>query len=199
MSSPANSTRERILEAALDHVQKTDDLSFRMQDIAEIAGLSRQAIYLHFDGRPDLLVQMVQYLDQKEGLARRASRVWEAESPVEALHEFVDLQAEYNPRIYRGARLLMKGRYRDEALQAAWEDRMESRRRACRRLVRWLKDEGQLAPDWDLEGAVDLLWAATSIQVWESLVHGRGYSPEKYVAHTSRLIHGGLLGSASTS
>ena len=68
MPVPANvapaDTRERILAATWKLMEESRDLQVRIADIAAAAGVSRQAVYLHFGNRPNLLLAAVQYRDQ---------------------------------------------------------------------------------------------------------------------------------------
>lgn len=191
MSSETQETRERILQAAAAVLQ--DREQFRMEDVASAAGVSRQAVYLHFDGRASLLIEVARYIDRVEGLAELAAGIWRAESAAEALNRFISLQVEYNPKIYPFVVEGLRGRYEDKAIEAAWEDRMASRRKACRKLVRWLEREKLLGSGWGDEAATDMLWALTSIQLWEALVVETGWSPDRYVSHLRRALHQGLL------
>ncbi|MGH9194385.1 MAG: hypothetical protein ACRD1T_01430 [Acidimicrobiia bacterium] len=59
--------------------------------------------------------------------------------------------------------------------------------------MEWLDREGQLAPQWDIETATDLLWSLTSWQVWEQLVVDRGWSKEDYVDHLRSVLRRTLL------
>ena len=124
MSSGKPETRAAILEAALQLVEERGAPAVRLADVARKAGISRQGVYLHFGSRTELLVALVQYVDGKEELAQRAASVWEAPDGATALDRFVALQADYTPRIYPVAKALLSGRYSDEAVAAAWEDRM---------------------------------------------------------------------------
>ncbi len=71
------STRARILEAALDILVRDGPVRASMVDIARRAGLSRQGLYLHFDGKDDLTYQAarhafeVAHADAQAILARR--------------------------------------------------------------------------------------------------------------------------------
>lgn len=188
MSSGKSETRQAILEAALHLFKERGPAAVRMVDIAKEAGVTRQAVYLHFNSRTGLLVALAQYVDEKEGLAELARPVWEAETGAEALERFVSLNAEYNPRIFPLVKALKGYRYSDEAIAAAWDDRMESRRDACRQLLLWVKEDGALDPDWDVEEATDALWALTSIQVWEQLVLDRGWPRRRYERHLGAVL-----------
>ncbi|MGH9194384.1 MAG: hypothetical protein ACRD1T_01425 [Acidimicrobiia bacterium] len=56
-------------------------------------------------------------------------QVFGAATAFEALDAVVTLHAEYQPAIYSVAKVLLLSRHNDAAIQAAWEERMESRRK----------------------------------------------------------------------
>jgi hypothetical protein len=95
--------------------------------------------------------------------------------------------------VYQVARVFMVGRYEDQALQAAWNERMDSRRNLYHTVVERLEEEGHLAPAWDLETATDLLLAMTSWQLWEQLVIDGGWSSEDYLDHIPTVIRQTLV------
>lgn len=161
-------------------------MNFRLEDVARAAGVSRQAVYLHFGSKSGLLVALVTFVDESEGLHELAARVFEHESVVDQLDGFVDLQAEYTPRIYAIARALDQARRVDEAAAAAWNNRMEDRKTACRGIVGRLKDQGVLHPEWSVEDAVELLFVLTSIRTWEDLIVDAGWSKDRYAAALRR-------------
>ena len=55
------STRTRILEAALDILRRDGPSKASMEDIARRAGLSRQALYLHFSSKDELTYQAARH------------------------------------------------------------------------------------------------------------------------------------------
>jgi AcrR family transcriptional regulator len=61
-----------------------------MGDIASMAGISRQAVYLHFASRTDLLVAATQYLDEVLEVDRRLAPSRAATSGVERLALFIE-------------------------------------------------------------------------------------------------------------
>ena len=64
MSSENNPTRERILKSTWSLLEAGGASSVRMSDIAKAAKISRQALYLHFPNRAELLVATTRYLDE---------------------------------------------------------------------------------------------------------------------------------------
>lgn len=183
MSTGKPETRAALLEAARDLIEKRGASDVRLADIARAAGVTRQGLYLHFSSRNALLLALVEYVDRQEELGRHAADVWDAPDAVTALDRFVDLHARYTPRIYPTARVLLDERHADAAVADAWEDRMTGRRRACGRLIDRLTAEGSLASGMGREDAIDMLWALTSIQVWEQLVRDRSWSADRYARH----------------
>lgn len=153
----------------------------RMRDVAEAAGISRQAVYDHFGSRAELMVATVRYGDVVLGLDGRLRRYRAVTGGAERLEAFVEFWGNYVPEIYGIARALMTARETDEAVAAAWDDRMGVVHEACRDIVQRLRNDGTLAPGWSLEEAADVLWTMLSIRSWESLVLERGWSVGRYV------------------
>ncbi|MGD2026212.1 MAG: TetR/AcrR family transcriptional regulator [Anaerolineales bacterium] len=177
------------MEATRQMIEDSQGNAVRMEDIAQAAGVSRQAIYLHFGSRVGLMVATVQYIDESAGFMERTKHVREEKDSLKAMVLFVDFWAEYVPSIYGVAKQLLLLRETDLGAAAAWEDRMDGLRNGpCRFLVDHLKRDGQLDPVWQVEQAVDFFWTLISIQTWESLVIGRGWSEEQYAQHLKRII-----------
>jgi AcrR family transcriptional regulator len=151
-----------------------------MGAIAAEAGFSRQAAYLHFSSKADLLLALVSYVDEVEGLPHLLTRTREAPTGVEALKRFVGLVAALTPRVYRIGIALAAAAEHDPGARAAWTDRMEARRATCRSIAARLQAEGSLADALTAVDAADLLWALSSMRVFEDLVEVRGYSARRY-------------------
>ena len=153
----------------------------RMGDVAKGAGVSRQAVYDHFGSRAELMVATVRYGDGVLGLNGRLRRYRAAGSGVERLETYVEFWGNYIPEIYGIARALLAEREGDEAVAAAWDDRMRAVHDACRDIIERLRRDGTLAPGWPTDEAADLLWTMLSIRNWESLTRERGWSVDHYV------------------
>jgi AcrR family transcriptional regulator len=189
MSSGDPETRTKIMDATRRLIEESQGKAVRLQDIAAAAGVSRQAIYLHFGSRTGLMVATVQYVDEAADFRARAQAACDVEDSREALRLFVAFWAEYVPTIYGLAQRLYVLRRSDEGAAAAWHDRMDGLRNGpCRFLVERLQADGQLAPQWSTATAIDILWALLSVQTWESLVMGRGWSAEAYASHLQQVI-----------
>jgi AcrR family transcriptional regulator len=159
----------------------------RMRDVAEAAGVSRQAVYLHFGSRAELMVATARYGDEVRGRDERLRRYWAATTGVDLLEAYVEFWGNYIPEIYGIARALLEARETDEAVAAAWDDRMGSVRERCRNIIESLHRDGMLAPEWSREEAIDLLWTMLSIRNWESLTIECGWSTSRYVGRMQEL------------
>lgn len=192
-STRAARTRARILDAARQLLEERGYHAVGLESVAAAAGVSRQSIYIHFGSKANLLLALVADVDEREGLSQLALAVEQAPSAVEALHRFIDLVATLTPRVYRTAAVLDSARRTSPEAEAAWLDRMSSRRERCARIVSRLADEGRLAPGWSRADATDFLWATTGLRVWEDLVVHRGWSPMRFRRHLSRVLERALV------
>ncbi|MBD0338195.1 MAG: TetR family transcriptional regulator [Thermoleophilia bacterium] len=161
--------------------------------VAAAAGVSRQAVYLHFGSKAQLVLALAAHVDEEEGLRDLARAVDEAPTALAALDRFVELVAELTPRVRRTAAVLEAARLDVPEAAAAWRDRTESRRRRCRRIVDRLAREARLAEGWTVEEAADFLWAASGLHVWEDLVILRKWPSERFRRHLRRVLHQALV------
>jgi AcrR family transcriptional regulator len=159
----------------------------RMRDVAEEAGVSRQAVYDHFGSRAELMVATARYGDEVRGLEERLGGYRAATGGVERLGAFVEFWGNYIPEIHGIARALLAARETDEAVTAAWDDRMRVVQEACNDIVGWLQRDGVLAPGWSVEEAGQMLWSLLSISTWENLTLERGWPVSLYVARMKEL------------
>jgi AcrR family transcriptional regulator len=161
----------------------------RVQDIADAAGLSRQAVYLHFPSRAGLLAATTHYLDEVLCQPDRLRAFCTANTGVEKLDGYLDFWCNYIPEIYGLAKSLMVLGETDEAARAAFNERMQNVRNGCCDVVSQIAREGNLAPEWTVEQAVDLMWAALSVENWEKLTLQSGWSQNQYLAGMKQSLH----------
>lgn len=140
-----------------------------MAQVAEKAGLSRQAVYLNFPGREALLA---------------ALQTGDSGGP--------DLDAAPSARAALGA-LIAAQAHADPALAALAEApaAAEARLAQCRTVAARFQSEAALAPQLSVETATDLLWTLTSPAVWRDLL-SRGWSGERYRSHIAFLAASAL-------
>jgi AcrR family transcriptional regulator len=182
MSSDQLETKEKILEATWRLMEERSGQNVRMSDIANASGISRQAVYLHFSSRTELMVATTHYIDQVCGLDERSKRYRAATVGIEILEEFIAFSGNYIPKIYRIAKALLAVRETDDAAAAAWNDRMASLRSGCQNVIDALYRDGTLESKLSPGEAVDLLWTMLSINNWEHLTMECGWSISQYVS-----------------
>jgi AcrR family transcriptional regulator len=193
MSSDYPDTRQRILEAAKELLEASPGAPVPMTEVATRAGVSRQAVYLHFADRTSLFLEVSRQLDASLRTPARQRRVDEAPTARDALRETVALQAWLKPRLKGVATALDVLRRSDPAADAAWKEREHARLERCEQVVRRLHDEGHLADGWDVPSAARCFWAVTSQRVWDDLAMDQGWSTARYRAHLTALLEGGLV------
>ena len=183
-------TDSRILEAALVRLRANPVASLTMAQVAAQAGVSRQAVYLHFADRTALLTALVRHVDG--GRAAKIAAIAKAPSARAAVAAMVALGASDNPGLWPVVRIFDGLRQGDAAVEAVWQDRQSERLGPCRAIAERFQGEGALAPHLSLDAAADLLWTLTSPLLWEELVIGRGWSAERYRRHVTYLAVGAL-------
>jgi len=194
MSSGDPETRIKIMEKTRQLIEESSGKAVRLKDIAEAAGVSRQAIYLHFGSRVGLMVATVQHIDEAAGFVERTQHVRDEEDSVKAISLFIEFWANYVPSVFGLAKQLLVLRETDEGAAAAWQDRMDSLRNiACRYLIERLVQDGLLRSGWEIEMAIDFFWTLISIQTWENLVIERGWSSKQYTRKLKEVIEQTLI------
>ncbi|HEU4493643.1 MAG TPA: TetR/AcrR family transcriptional regulator [Rubrobacteraceae bacterium] len=181
-------TRTRILEATWRLMEERRGRDVRMRDIADAAGISRQAVYDHFGSRTKLLVETTHYVDEVRGLRERRQRFQSATGGVERLEAYVEFWGNYIPEVYGMAKALLEARETEEAAAAAWDDRMGAVRESCRLTIEALHRDGILASGWSLEEAVDLMWTMLSVRNWEQLTIECGWPQDRYIGRMQELL-----------
>ena len=173
-------SRERILDAALALIARRGEAGVTMAEIAKAARVSRQAVYLNFADRAGLLLALVRHTDDQRGLAAELKKVTDAPKALDALREFVALQARMSPGVWAIARAVDAVRRTDDAAEKGWQDRLRSRLEICRAIAARLRREGILNQHWTAGAAAEVLWTVTSLRTWEDLVLERRWTAAQY-------------------
>ena len=155
-----------------------------MQEIAAAAGLTRQAVYVHFRSRGGLLVALVRRADDRADIHAQFRHALQTDDPRHRLDAFLRVWLDFVPTIHPVASSLMRARADDPEAAAAWRDRMTALQRGFGILAGSLRRDGALGSGWTVAGAADYLWAGASLQVWELLAVDRAWG----AARTSRIL-----------
>ena len=188
MSSNEADTRTRILQATWQLLELHRGQGVNMKDIARAAGISRQAVYLHFASRTELMIATMNYVDEVKGLNDRLAQLESQTSGLALLEACIDIWCHYIPEIYGLAKAMLLTRDTDEAMAAAWNNSMGCLRDVCEQAIEMLAQEGRLASGWSTKDATDLFWTLISIQNWEQLTRECGWTTENYVSRIQMLV-----------
>ena len=167
-----------------------------MSDIAKEAGISRQALYLHFPNRAVLLVATTLYIDDVKNVDERLAASRAAQSGLERLEAFIDAWGNYIPEIYGIAKALMAMSATDQAAELAWSDRVRAVREGCAAAINSLAQDNQLNSSLSIEHATDILCMLLSVRNWEQLVNECGWTQEHYVSEITEIAHKALVSSS---
>ena len=181
MSRAENPTRDRILSATLQLLENGGANAIRMSDIAKASKISRQALYLHFPNRAELLIATTRHLDQVHDIPNQLAGTRTAATGRKRLAAWVDVWGNYIPTIYGVAKALLAMRDTDAEASAAWDDRMAAMREGCAAAVAALKRDGDLVAGISEVEATDLLWTLLSVRNWEHLRRDCGWSHARYL------------------
>jgi AcrR family transcriptional regulator len=185
-------TRRRILQAAWELLEQQDS-GVTLVDVADRAGVSRQAVYLHFGDRSGLLVALVDFIDVSLGAVQLRAHIHGGATGVESLQRWIETMSWYTAKIDRVTQVLENSQYQDEALAAAWRDRMGRRQQHIRSIVERIAAEGHPAEGWSVDAVVDLIYVFTMPGAWRELTRELGWTAEQYTRNLLRLVESALL------
>jgi AcrR family transcriptional regulator len=185
-------TRRRILQAAWELLEQ-QGAGVKLVDVADKAGVSRQAVYLHFGDRSGLLVALVDFIDVSLGAIQIRAHVHGGATGVESLQRWIQTMSWYTAKIDRVTQVLESSQYQDKALAAAWRDRMGRRQMHIRSIVERIAAEGRLDERWSVDTAVELLYVVTMPGPWRELTRELGWTAEQYTQNLTQLVQSALL------
>ncbi|WP_460234001.1 TetR/AcrR family transcriptional regulator [Aurantivibrio plasticivorans] len=175
-------TKEKILNATWELLASNQGNGVRMSDIAKQVGISRQALYLHFPTRTELLVATTRYMGDELNVDKRLAPSRAATDGLDRLEKYIVFWGEYVPEIYGVAKALMVMGATDEDAATAWNDRMVAMREGCKAAVDAMKRDGYLSESLKLKEATDILWTLLSVRNWEHFVLDCGWSKKHYIS-----------------
>ena len=193
VSSGDSQTRVRIVDAARELLEANPGSPVSMNQVAGRAGVSRQALYLHFDDRTSLFLEVSRQLDARLRTPARQRRIDEAPTARAALREAVALQAWLKPRLRGVATAMDVLRRSDPAADAAWKEREHARLARCTEIIRRLHADGDLDERWDVPTAARCFWAITSQRVWDDLANDQGWTSAHYRQRLTAFVEAALL------
>ncbi len=190
MSSGRPDTRQAILTAGRVLFEEQGYSGAAMEAVARQAGVSRQAIYLHFASKADLLTALHLHVfetDVAPALARHP--IWTQPTALDALDAATVVDAEVASKVWRLHEALVVARRHHPEVDATLRPREDERYAEMLRLARWLKKDGLLAPKTRAGTFADIHWGLSSIGTYINLVNERGWSVHRYAAWVRDMLH----------
>lgn len=191
-TAPQNSrsrrTRSALLAAIAEIVETEGFDALTMNAVADRAGISRRAVYLHFASRSELIPALHDYVIEEQGLEESLARVWAETDPVAALDEWAAHLVRVHLQVLAVDRAVRYTRRSDPDVEAYHRSVAERQRRSCRHLIEQLAEAGALAPEWTVDRAVDMLWALISTDMLEALHDESGWDTATLRDHLAFLL-----------
>jgi AcrR family transcriptional regulator len=183
-------TRTQILEAARALFEERGYYGAGLEAVAKRAGVSRQAIYLHFPSKVELLTALHLHIfatDVVPVLERHP--ITDAMTALDALDAMIAVDVEVIATVWRIHDVLAMARWKhpevEETLRPREADRYgELLDRGCQ-----LEREGALPPTIGAGTFADMLWGLINVGTYRSLVIERGWSLDQYRRWVRDTIH----------
>jgi AcrR family transcriptional regulator len=174
-------TRTQILEAARAMFEELGYYGAGLGAVAKQAGVSRQAIYLHFPSKAELLSALHLHIFATEVLPviERHSRA-DAVSALDALDAMIAVDVEVVSKVWRIHEALQIARRQHHEVEETLRPREEEHYGELLDLGRRLKRESALPPNIRVGTFADVLWGLISVGTYRSLVIERGWSLNRY-------------------
>jgi AcrR family transcriptional regulator len=181
-------TRLALLAAARTLVESEGVTAVTMASVAEHAGVTRRAVYLHFSTRAELITALYEYVNETADYNASLKAVWLAPDAAAALDQWAHHVARCHTELVPVGRAFQRVRGTDPDAGHYWDLVMRQWRKSCRRLAERLAAEARLAPPWTVETASDMLWALMSFDVLEALVVDRRWSRKRLARRLSVML-----------
>ncbi|MCO4771756.1 MAG: TetR/AcrR family transcriptional regulator [Deltaproteobacteria bacterium] len=182
--------RSALLRAALDAML---DGRFTMGEVAKRAKVSRQTLYAHFDGLPQLAIEAARYVDEVEDIEAHLGPVFAATSPGALLDALAGFFASYNPRIAHIVRQAERLAEDKPETQAALDDRRQVRLSSALGTLQQLEAWGALRPEIDHEEMAAWFVSLGGVALWHDAIEHGGWTADQYRAHMASTLRRVLL------
>ena len=195
----ARQTRRAVLDAARRVFLERGYASTTVAAIAAEAGVSVETVYKAFGNKPGLVkavfdVAIVGDDEPVPMLQRELVRRTTAEPDARRkLLMYGQHLTESAPRHVPVQLLVRSAAASDPGAAGVWEQMQAERLTGMTVFARHLHEGGHLRVGVSVEEARDVLWTYNSAEVYELLVIGRGWSPERYGRWVAEALMAALL------
>ncbi len=165
-----------------------------LEAVAKKAGVSRQAIYLHFPSKSELLTALHLHIFGTDVVpAVERHPVTASMTALEALDATIAVDVEVAARVWRIQEALSTARRQHPEVEETLLPREEERYREVVDIGTRLENDGELPPGMGVETFADMYWGLMNVGTYRNLVVERRWSLEEYerwVRRTIRLLIG---------
>jgi AcrR family transcriptional regulator len=180
-SSGRAETRTQILEAARAMFEQHGYYGAGLAAVAKSAGVSRQAIYLHFPSKAELLTELHLHIFATDVVpAVQRHPVTNAMTAWEAIDATITSNVEVVARIWRIHEALTMARRQYPEVDQTLRPREKERYDELLGLGHRLEREGGLPPTIGVGLFADMMWGLLNVGTYYNLVIERGWSLEQY-------------------
>ncbi len=174
-------TRIEILEAARAMFEEFGYYNAGLGNVAKKAGVSRQAIYLHFSSKAELLTALHLHIFATDVVpAQDRHPITDAVPALDALDAIIAVDVEVASKVWRIHEALQMARRQYPEVEETLRPRDEERYDELLDLGRRLKREGALPPNIRVGRFADMLWGLMNVGTYRNLVIERGWSLDQY-------------------
>jgi AcrR family transcriptional regulator len=187
-------TRTQILEAARAMFEELGYHGAGLEAVAKRAGVSRQAVYLHFSSKAQLLSALHRHIFATDVLpAIERHPVTDTTPALEVLDAMVAAEVEVAGKVWRIHEALTMARRQHPEVEETLRPRDEEHYGELLKLGRRLEREGVLPPNIDAGTFADMLWGLLNIGTYRSVVIERGWPLDRYRRWVGDMIRGQLI------
>lgn len=149
--------------------------------VAKKAGVSRQAIYLHFTSKVELLTALhLHIFDTDVVPVVERHPITDELTALDALDAMIAVDVEVASKVWRIHEALTTARRQHPEVEETLRPREEERYGELLALAQRLKREGTLPPKIRVGMFADMLWGLLNIGTYKNLVIERGWSLNQY-------------------
>lgn len=174
-------TRTQILEAARSMFEELGYYGAGLGAVAQRAGVSRQAIYLHFASKADLLTALHLHIYATDvAPVEERHPITDDMTALDALDAMIAVDVEVVSKVWQIHEALATARRQHPEVEETLRPREEARYGELLDFARRLKRDGVLPSKIRAGEFADMLWGLMGVGTYRALVVERGWSREQY-------------------
>ena len=178
--------RAAVLAAARDLFLQDGFAATTVASVAERAGVSHETVYKNFGGKPGLVRALHDDAirgDSPVSPYQRSEELHSQSDPYEIARGWSRLSMEVAPRVSPLLLVLRDAAIIQPHLRGQLAELDDERHQRMSQNAQFLQEAGHLRETVTTGAAADLMWSATSPEMYELLVLRRGWTLDQYADH----------------